>query len=161
MTADLVAFLRARLDEDERIAKATTPVPVPGRWRMAQDKHAPGDAPVSLIQGQDDEPPEYRGYGYNVPVIVSAILWAGEVSPDLEHIARHDPARVLAQVAAMRAVVDANVREQESLRKRWSYGPLDGEVADELIADQVRLLRLLAAVWSDHEDYRVEWAEAT
>jgi len=60
------------------------------------------------------------------------------------HIARHDPARVLREVAAKRAIL-----------AECEPRPGIGIVAIELAAQ--RILRHLAAVWNDHPDYRPEW----
>lgn len=80
MTDDLVAFLRARLDEDERVALDALPL---GHWEVRGRHHVyKANGPPSL------------------PPVASYAI--GEA----EHIARHDPARVLADVAAKRAIVD-------------------------------------------------------
>lgn len=55
-----------------------------------------------------------------------------------EHFARHDPARVLRQVAATRVALS------------W-YLDDDAVVMGPTI-------RAIAAIWSDHPDYRPEWA---
>lgn len=89
---DLIAFLNARLDEDEAEAKAAA---------NALNRHI-------------------------------------ECDPDnAAHIARHDPARVLREVAAKRAIVERYAKAPD-----WAGG---------------EDVRLLAAVWSDHPDYRQEW----
>lgn len=74
---DLVSFIAARLDEDEAAAKR-----VNGQWQ--QD--APGTG-VILIDGE--------------PLI------EGHIGGLVEHIARHDPARVLREVEAKRAILAA------------------------------------------------------
>ena len=53
------------------------------------------------------------------------------------HIACHDPARVLREVAAKRAML---------------------EDLDLTYPDAVHLRKLLAAAWSDHPDYQRDWA---
>ncbi|WP_063017172.1 MULTISPECIES: DUF6221 family protein [Nocardia] len=72
-----------------------------------------------------------------------------------EHIARHDPARVLRQVAALRGVVD-NLRTIPGLR-----AALEAEFGSEDTAEEIRAagpdLRGIAAIWSDHPDFRPEW----
>ena len=109
--SDLVAFLRARLDEDEAAAKTGSD---PG-WRS--------DGPY---------------LGWVAGGIAAQFKW----TTDAAHAARHDPARVLREVAAKRAILD----EAES------------ELADDLAAVMPRdRLRHLAAVYSDHADYRPEW----
>jgi hypothetical protein len=69
--------------------------------------------------------------------------WLGD---RLEHIARHDPARVLAEVAAKRQIVELHF-----LR---SSGRLCNE-DDDLWPCET--LRLLARPYVDHPDYRHEW----
>lgn len=77
---DLITWLRGVLDDDERVAKAATP----GPWSV----HRQGlEAVVSPGVAMDKE--------------------EGGVSvEDAAHIARHDPAAVLADVKAKRAVLD-------------------------------------------------------
>lgn len=66
------------------------------------------------------------------------------------HIARHDPARVLREVAAKRAILARYATVQA-----WSYPPGDG---DEAVQDELgEVTRSLAAVYSDHPGYREEW----
>lgn len=58
--------------------------------------------------------------------------------------------RVLAEVAAKRAILARHAEAQG-----WSYPPGDG---DEAVQDElVTVVRHLAAVYSDHPDYRQEW----
>lgn len=65
---------------------------------------------------------------------------AGQVSGEVaDHIARHDPARVLAECEAKRRIVEwASDGEGEF---HWST-----------------VLAPLAAVYADHPDYREEWS---
>ena len=60
------------------------------------------------------------------------------------HFARHEPARALRDCAAWRGVL----RFVSILD-----GAHERDEADELV------LRPLAAIWSDHPDYRQEWSE--
>lgn len=110
-TTALVAFLRARLDEDARLARRCAGDDC-GDWV------ARGDT-VDFCQM------DLRGFH---PTIAA-------------HVARYDPARVLAAVDATRRVVDAAERR---LR----------EAADPLA---VAVLRALALPYADHADYRVRW----
>jgi hypothetical protein len=119
---DLVTFLRACLDEDERVAQA-----------LAQT------APWGVY--------EHRGAGYWAieDVLGQELLVVG--SPSLtQHIARHDPARVLAEVAAKRAIV-------EWIEDTRAVCDLDGYPFDS----DTPLLHL-AAIYSDRPGYRSEWA---
>jgi hypothetical protein len=70
-----------------------------------------------------------------------------------DHIARHDPARALREVAAKRAIVEAYRQSRDILmdnRETWDL------VRAAVGAQRVTVTRL-AAVWSDHPDYRAEW----
>ncbi|MEU9670372.1 DUF6221 family protein [Streptomyces bobili] len=76
---DLVQWLRAQLDEDERIARAAEGDPVfDGTGIVVERNLAPG-----------------------FPDRV-----AGLISPVATHIARHDPARVLREIDAKRQALD-------------------------------------------------------
>lgn len=83
MTADLVAFLRARLDDDERIAAAVDSTP----WR--QGEHGSPEWDHHLVYVDDD-----------------VRIFHDLTEEEAAHVARHDPARVLAEVAAKRAILD-------------------------------------------------------
>jgi hypothetical protein len=67
---------------------------------------------------------------------------------DARHIARHDPARVLAEVEAKRRVITA---EQDRVLEE---GPLPERMRGEIETD---VLRLLTLPYADHPDYREEW----
>lgn len=116
---DLTAFVRARLDEDE--AAAQDPARVwPGPWTADRCE-------VSDSGG--------------VTVVRDEYHWG-----PMPHIARHDPARVLRDIAAKRAILDRCVR--------WEC---DEMTAGMLIED---VLAHLATAWSGHPDYRDEWRPA-
>ncbi|MBF6213753.1 hypothetical protein IU487_22305 [Nocardia puris] len=78
-------FIRARLDEDEQIARAAAERR--GQWWTAVD-------PFS-----GDDPDRVEGSGS------SAVAYDSAAEP-ARHIARHDPARVLRQAPVLRAVVE-------------------------------------------------------
>ncbi|MBF6289301.1 DUF6221 family protein [Nocardia cyriacigeorgica] len=63
-----------------------------------------------------------------------------------EHIARHDPARVLRQCAAVRELLNV----ASDVDAMYS-------IAAEDAADGIR--RTIAAIWSDHRDYQQQWAD--
>ncbi|AMM12338.1 DUF6221 family protein [Streptomyces albidoflavus] len=118
MTADLIAFLRARLDEDEAVARAATA----GPWvESGVGDHGWGvsfSAPGSGVEADD----------------------SSQGRADAAHIARHDPARVLAEVEAKRQIVE---------RYAWlcEHGDTGG----------AWVLPLLALPYADHPDYRDAW----
>lgn len=106
---DLVPWLRAQLDEDERVAREA----LPGSSDMER-----------YLAGL----PRYE--------------------PRDSHIARHDPARVLREVEAKRAIIDQYVRDSDS--DHWEARL----AADDFGEDAVRLL---AAVYADRPGHREEW----
>jgi hypothetical protein len=130
MTDDLVAFLRARLDEDEQTAQA-----VPG-WANGWRRNT-----YPEVVPQCDEIRTAEG-----ALIV-------EIRDDTagEHIARWDPARVLAEVEAKRRIVDA-------------FEAVDGDRArlhNAALHLQWNVLRTvvqtLALPHAGHPDYREAW----
>lgn len=123
---DLVQFLRARLKEDERTARGVL-------WEGSGNTLS-WDLPASAtVEVGTDE------------------FYAGD-STVAQHIARHDPARVLAEVDAKRRIVDhvAHELEDHGADNPWWYD-------DKLLP----ILRLLALPYADHADYRAEWRPAT
>lgn len=84
--SDLIAWLRAQLDEDERVAQAVEDrsEPWPGQW-------------------QNDD-------GYALRTRNGWVLAHNQGKPYapglVDHIARHDPARALAEVDAKRKILD-------------------------------------------------------
>jgi hypothetical protein len=142
MSDELVQFLRERLDQDDQAARAATP----GPWKLARQ---PGFEWVSSA--------EYWA--------VADCSDADPARENAEHIARHDPARVLAEVDAKRQLMAALTSEgHATLRPGGStevycgadYG--DGSPCDCGRDERVsRSLRVLASVYADHPDYRAEW----
>lgn len=132
---DLVAFIRARLDEDEAAARAAAE---PEQWMELNRQPRPrwyvqywADPDQAAVIAD----PESSAY----PVVVTP---AGMAEADAEwrvrHIVRHDPERVLRQTAILRDWVDL-----------WS----------RMVGTHARAcLRAVAAIWADHPDYRKEWA---
>lgn len=135
-TNDLTTWLRAQLDEDERVAR-----------------DASGDTWVTGASA---------GYEYSRPGDVYAIAHDGtparialgtRCGPDIseeqssEHIARHDPARVLAEVEAKRRII-ALWEEAQS-----AQFPDEGGYASAL-KDVVRLVALPHA---GLPGYREKW----
>src|SRR5690606_16638086 len=105
---DIVEFLRARLDEDEAVARECVipaqegtyvykPHPELAEWFYDGDE-------VEYVQT-----PEMRAHKY--PDRYCVTVDSEGLTPSVEgdiatHIARHDPARVLREVEAKRRVVD-------------------------------------------------------
>jgi len=139
---DLVQFLRARLDEDAAIAKR-----VESRWRQIGE--------TGVIVASDGTHAEECANGN----------WTGIA----DHIARHDPARVLAEVDAKRRMVDVHgprklYPDADSLLQRTlivcrSCGP--SQFPKRPASHHMYpcpTLRLLALPYVDnHPDYRDTW----
>lgn len=141
-------FIAARLDEDEQIARnASSPVPVGGeretwsydreafavrtnhgRWNVATRRDDPADS--REIHMTDS-------YG--------------------EHIARHDPARVLREVAAKRRILELADEAScwdmtvDTDRRVGSRDTTEEPYIGDLI------LRQLAQAYNDHPDFNPEW----
>jgi hypothetical protein len=156
---DLAQFLSDRLDDDEEVARDAAHL-TPGHWTTEENY------PVSVA---DELPAE-------ADVFERAVAF-DEGSPSEQqaaHIARHDPARVLAQVAIDREMLN----EYDSLTRAYAAHRKEAdrlkESADEDVirrnalrreADYLpAILHILqrwakrkAALYDNHRDYRQEW----
>lgn len=161
MTADLIAFLRARLDEEDQLARAARREQVryltPGLLGRPLD---PDECAAVWDAGGDEDEDGYftRGVWANAgDVLVVRVRVDRDVST-AEHIARWDPARVLADVASKRAILNQC--------ERWlSYGPVGPNEVDRagdgaFVDAASEVLRLLAQSHAGHEDYRDDWRPA-
>lgn len=143
---DLVQFLRDRLDEDEQIAaQAVSPdsdCPASPKW----------DALLESIK---------RGWEIFTDQRRLVVASVGEL--DARHIARHDPARVLAEVDAKRRILD-----EHPPGVGWDGNNLDGPVCrtcSEVGTDgglhgdpyPCTTVRLLALPHAEEPGYREEW----
>jgi hypothetical protein len=172
----LIEFLEERLREDEAAARATLiDVDGSGEWRA--DEH-----PVALTADL------YRVRDVNArPVVEEIRSLDDDDDPDniteyvngaavSQHVALHDPARVLREVTAKRAlledinaekhlVVDGDpyftcnaATEERDGGESWArekWGTACGCGRDDRVE---RRLKLLAAPYSDHPEFRKEWA---
>lgn len=147
--AVLTAFLNARLDEARAAAKAAIgkphPSPIgagPGVW-VTGDPRFPGRD----LEIRGDDMIIYDEGGHSLAHAV--------------HIARHDPARVLRGVAAMRELTAVALENAAMIDGEWGDGHEAAEIAGGKCADHgaraaMRVLGPLAAIWSDHADYPQE-----
>lgn len=137
---DIVGFIAARLDEDEKLARATAgdlTYRVEDGLRWIYD--AGRSAAAIIMDGRGEEVLHQEGLGY--PLETQA-----------EHIARHDPARVLRDVAA-------------KLRIVGRHGAYEGRCVVCCTGDDegwhvwpCGTIRDLASVWADHPDFDPAWA---
>lgn len=129
---DLIAFLHARIADDEQTARAATE----GPWEVDSEQHAES---ISTPDGT---------------TVVGGGRWGSEASvfestEDATHIARHDPARVLAEANAKRLIIadyERFLAERRRAMGGWDSYP---DVSPTMAA--------LASVYADHPDYRDEW----
>lgn len=122
---DLVEFLTARLDEDERTAAAA-------RGRLWRHDGAGGPHSIGPAYATVTFEPSAFSHEQGQHVCGSALV------SDAAHIARHDPARVLAEVAAKRRIVE-DARQVPTISMR-------------------HVLRLLALPYAEHPEYSADWA---
>ena len=151
-TLSIDAFIEARLRQDEAIARAATP----GPWRYDPTKEhveintglrsegvfTGPDGPDAICvatTGDSDDRPSMR---------------------DARFIARHDPERVLREVAWKRHLLGfalAAFSQESKIGERPGRDP-ETNAYDKGRADTARfMLRLLAMSWSSHPDFRAEW----
>lgn len=139
---DLVQFLRDRLDEDYEAARVVLGVnsmaaykqgkPLP-RWVPSPE----GDAGIWDTDGT----PRVK------------FVWARE----RDHIIRHDPARVLAEVEAKRWLLTQYVEHERMDRETFDA---EGQHARSLVSLRAAYLdavRALASVYADHPAFKPEW----
>ncbi|MET9909649.1 DUF6221 family protein [Streptomyces sp. NPDC006476] len=128
---DLVEWLRAQLDEDERIARAAG-----GTW------WAPPD-----LAGQ-----VHDSGGVNIEAKLRSFA---------THIAEHDPARVLREIDAKRRIIEEHKPAVPKARPNRERGCLACTTAQEWDATaneaNCLTLRLLASPYKDRPGYREEW----
>lgn len=118
---ELIAFLSARLDKDEAIAQAAARKRR-GAWRVL------GDHLRAIVHGS-------RGPDLAVADTPGTMI--------ADHVALHDPSRVLWGVTVKRSILAACANTRE-------YEDCGGMLAREI-------MRWLGAEFRDHPDYRPEW----
>jgi hypothetical protein len=143
--SDIAAFIRARLDKDEQVARTATPGP--WRWTNAGSDTL-GEQPV-LESESDPTTVVIDATGNHTEGYVC--IDAG----DQAHIARWDPARALAEVQAKRRIAETHQR----IPHRCPMPVIAGENG-QLWTDEegpCYTLRLLALPYDWHDDYKEEW----
>ena len=132
--SDLTGFLLARIAEDVAAASLATP----GPW-WGND------------QGWEDANGE--------PIIQAPYHPIDATSQDVEHVAKWNPARVLAECEAKRRIVEAHPdgHEPGEAVPFCSTCEPEGPWNPATHRYQCPTLRLLALPYADHPDYREEW----
>jgi hypothetical protein len=146
-------FLLARIAEDEASARKAAGEGIGPEWSVDTDY---GPAVVSGKWGTDHDT-----FDWHV-CFAEGSPGAGQAA----HIANHDPARVLRECDAKRRIVEEHT--QEPVIPGWSER---GETyacrvcRHQFAYEEVvrtgdvpcATLRLMAAIYADHSDYREEW----
>ena len=137
----LTDFLLARIAEDEADAKAATPGP--WRWEEPsgddfptgdQDLVSDGKTYVGEVSGEVLPTTVLHGWGYDASGIHAE-------DADRAHIARHDPARILAECEARRRIVEFHAAStNHDFRRAFDWA-----------------LRSLALPYADHPAFKEEW----
>ncbi|MGQ4733453.1 DUF6221 family protein [Streptomyces sp. Ju416(a)] len=142
MTDALVAFLKARLDEDA----AAIPTGLP-------DWHSPGSR-VVLAEGFN----EYDVIDESLKAMLErdeslmpfGCVAVTDYDADAKYIARHDPARTLREIEAKRRILRAH--------EKWCEGRCEAKYPDGgFDAAHYWSIKALAAVYDGHPDYLPEW----
>jgi hypothetical protein len=159
--SDLVEFLEARLAEDEAIALKSGGSEAEWLYRAEYDNETGNEVVWANSRNEEWLGPAqkkpYVSYGRYVTMDHEGCLPAVD-EDDGTHIARHDPARVLREVAAKRAVMiaaddatsyDMTVEGDRGVGSR-------NMIEDPYVGDVI--LRALASAYSDHPDFNPDWA---
>lgn len=134
VTDGLVAFLRDCLDEDQAAALA-----VP--WR-----HRKWESLRNVISGIEDSV---------VDALDGDVCEYAPMDGAAAHIARHDPAHVLAEVQAKRSIVDLCTAPAPAEAR---VGPIASMFLPATAARWAEpILKLLAAPYADRPGYQPEW----
>jgi len=144
----LVEFLTARLDEDEQVARWAIQYSglrdrgLAESWEVVRT----GEEGRSLLIQTRYEALRSKP--------VTEFYDAAFHRPLADHIARHDPARVLREVEAKRRLVERYERAVSQSASVSQYIRGQDHGYEEACRDA---LHDAAAVYSDHPDYREEW----
>ncbi|MFH9610440.1 DUF6221 family protein [Streptomyces sp. NPDC017448] len=136
---DLVQFLRARYDEDAELARQAAEVGPLATW----------DSSLDILLGV---------------ALKNRRRWAGAGGADaldgaaVAHAARHDPARVLAEVEAKQRIIECHepwtAANGDIICGRCGREHVDGRPGGHF---PCQTLRLLALPYAAHPDYQDAW----
>lgn len=140
----LVPWLHEQLDARERTARAAAEAVEGGDWSPRDDGGVAARGP--------------RG-------ITVALGPEGFMNPAVEdHIAAHDPARVLRDIEAKKRLIGNHKTDDKGCCRtcaHWTSDWVDGFKVDRVAYEGVRApcltLRLLALPYTDRPGYREEW----
>ena len=138
MTVKIAGFLSGRLDEKEAIAQAATA----GPW------HIPEHDPLFYCVDSSDGSGRICKFGDRS---------CGDDVNNSLHIVRHDPARVLRDIAAKRVVLAEYAAFREVMDEQQAAGEQTGAGVSSGARLLEHLIRVFAAVDCDHPDYDRRW----
>jgi len=127
---DLVTWLRARLDEDERVALAASP----GPWKP--------NAEHDEVLAVDD-----------VTVADGFALSGNQLRATVGHIARWNPARVLAEVDAKRRILDEYEMWADDDDQDYEHAQTAANSAAALLV----AVKLVALPMAERDGYDESW----
>ncbi|MFE3081821.1 DUF6221 family protein [Nocardia tengchongensis] len=166
-------FIEARLAEDETIARGAIDPNRPGtNWHWVVTHNGTPLPDGEEAQALDDghhlslRTLEEFPLSWDPPSTLPAFIIGadGGFPGGLRHIARQDPARELREVKFKRRVLGLHEPEQSAQYDDLVIHMVPIVRCVECTGDSAPVLwpceeiRALAAVWSDHPDYRPEWA---
>ena len=141
-----IAFLKARLDEDERFAKRATE----GPWTV--DIHGNRYSIRSpWRQMIDDGGNEVPG-GRTNNEVAAGFTYVDGAHDNVYFIARFDSARALAEIAAKRSIINMAEKVESMARVIGSeWGLTDDDVEGQDIIDE------MLQVYAEHPDFQEGW----
>ena len=140
----IVEFIEARIAEDDAVAREAIDPARPGtHWEWAAPDYDPDPTSPRWLRTVE-EFPTTSGVGDLPGFPLGADCQVSEPRRGMAHVARHDPARVLRQCAALRALIEHHVHVNGRSVEDFDY--------------PIEPLCHLASIWSDHHDYEQDWA---
>ena len=157
----LIAFIAARIDEDEAAARKAAP----GPWLLENSDSDPYWNGHSWEFGPDASARHnvVRHWRIQGPrVTIDSATNDAYFVQDMEHIVRHDPARALREVTFKRAIMAEHHAELIEVINQ-DQDERSGDFCAECDLEQFPCptVRLLAAAYSDHPGYCQEWVPRT
>ncbi|OQM82046.1 DUF6221 family protein [Rhodococcus sp. 66b] len=153
----IVEFLEARIAEDEAVALKAGGAEAEWLYRDEYDRETNNEVVWANSRAEEWFGPAQKepcvSYGRTVTQDSEGCLPAVG-KEDGTHIARHDPARVLREVAAKRAIIKAYVDADIKAHDTYNFHEdiLNGESNGLETA-----VEALTICWSDHPDFNKEW----
>jgi hypothetical protein len=154
-------FLEARIAEDEAVARSALHA---AAWVAVQNDH--GQDYSRVVTAEVWTEPYASAFDAEPWARRICLVGPGKSGPpslthdtyDARHIARHNPARILAECAAKLRIVEEHrpFRLAETVCQRCEErGQIGYE--DMVVEWPCPTVRALASIWSDHSDFREEW----